>query len=200
MSLRERYYLHAACEQKSRILTGDKTLGANCSANGWFLQKETIVAACKISTVSSPVLVFQRLLCWTWWNLQHLQSPQWYFRRGPAHDFWTVIHLHSGHQVPLWGWARWALLLCSQRQPDPARVPAGSWAVPMADLIVWASSNWHGWISHPVKQKAKFAFWNTAFFSSGINPRYENGCSETVSLEMGTVPQLGVSSGRDFSL
>lgn len=28
------------------------------------------------------------------------------------------------------------MLLCSQRQPDPARVPAVSWTVPMAHLIV----------------------------------------------------------------
>lgn len=167
-----------------------------------FSKKSSLLLG-KISTLSFLVLVFQCLLCWMWWNLQNLQPLQWWFRR-PVHDFWTDTPAQRAPSPPV---------RLSMVSPCPVLAEAaGSSQGPCSELgcphgsfnCCPADRNWHGWISQPTKQKAKFTnavfpFRNITFFFSGVNPHYENEYYETVSFEIGTVPQLGLSSGRYFN-
>lgn len=98
------------------------------------------------------------------------------------------------------------VLLCSQRQPDPATLAAVSWTVLMAQLIVVLPAM-TGMGESPILQNKRQSSPMQCshseiitFFSSSVNPYYENGWYETVGFEMGRVPQLGVSSGRAFNL
>lgn len=94
------------------------------------------------------------------------------------------------------GWFYVPVLLRFQRWPAIAGVPAMRWIVPTDNLIL-ALPAITSVSESPVPQNkrqssptAVLSFWYTTIFSSRVNPRYESGCYETASFEMGPVPRL----------